>query len=136
MREGRNYRLPTEEEWEKAAGWDPDEQHLYSYGYHLDGSSCDFCNFNNCVGTATEVGHYSGGSGTGDGKSFYGCYDMSGNVWEWTSGTAGSGVVMRGGSWDSDHTQTQTTYRAYNPAPDVRDTTYGFRLVLDLEQGS
>ncbi len=105
------YRLPTEAEFEKAAGWDPVQERHYRFGEHTDGCGYDCldghrANYNSSgdpyepgasPGT-TPVGFYNGelhykvdfgwpGSQTSyqtqNAKSYYGCYDMSGNVWEW-----------------------------------------------------
>ncbi|MBI4578142.1 MAG: SUMF1/EgtB/PvdO family nonheme iron enzyme, partial [Planctomycetes bacterium] len=84
--EGVTYRLPTEQEWEKAAAWDPAQQHYYIYGFHRDTIDCSWCVYNNCYGSAgpMPVGYLNGTGGRNDAKSYYGGYDMSGNVWEWT----------------------------------------------------
>ena len=116
-REGRTYRLPTENEWMKAAGWDPVEQHEYTYGFHADSISCQQCNYANCVGAPTPVGQY--------GASYYGCYDMSGNVNEWQST-----VWYRGGYWASASNRC-TIYFRWNPG-DGRYEEIGFRLVMPL----
>lgn len=131
---GGNYRLPTEQEWEKAAGWDPVLQKLFSYGCHQDTISCAWCNYNSCKGVPTQVGFYNGiNVGTNDAKNYYGCYDMSGNVWEWTSSIySGSSRVIRGGTWSSTANPWTTTFR-YGYQPSLRIGDVGFRLVLDLE---
>ena len=131
--EGKNYRLPTEQEWEKAAGWDPAEEHYYMYGFHSDTIDCSWCNYNNCVGVPTEVGHYDGTDGTQDAKSYYGCYDMSGNVFEWTSSIYSvSYRVIRGGGWIYYEYYCRVSYR-YDLNPSVRSYCLGFRLALDFD---
>lgn len=123
---GLNYRLPDKYEWQKAAAWDPVEQHFYTYGFHSDTIDCTKCNYNNCVGDPTEVGNYD------PYKSYYGAYDMSGNVFEWTSEISGSSRVIRGGYWGDDAAFCAVTYRGSYP-PSGRSYGLGFRLVLDLE---
>lgn len=136
QREGRTYRLPTEQEWEKAASWDTSLQKHWTYGFLNDSIDCTWASFNDgnkyCVGnTTSEVGHYNGTAGTNDAYSYYGCYDMSGNVWEWTSGYDGAGNrILRGGSWLNVAVYCTSTYRNYGTASDRYDHC-GFRLVLD-----
>ncbi|MCP4644118.1 MAG: formylglycine-generating enzyme family protein, partial [bacterium] len=76
------YRLPTEAEWERAAAWDG--SYHYRYGNGSDSISSANANYNadNPLGLSSypytsPVGYYSGAS------SPAGCFDMSGNVWEW-----------------------------------------------------
>jgi serine/threonine-protein kinase len=63
-----------------------------------------------------------------DGRSAYGCYDMAGNVWEWTESPWGHAerLVVRGGSWGSNHDYARCAYRYYS-YPENRNDDLGFR---------
>jgi formylglycine-generating enzyme required for sulfatase activity len=152
-REGKTYRLPTNQEWEKAAAWDPIQQKHWTFGFQSEEISCVSANHNTvrwtcgdyscwndgggpCVSGTTEVGHYDGLEGTNNSHSFYGCYDMSGNVREWTSSVDGLQQVIRNCSWSSvgyfqssPYTCTTTWYQSSAPVNMFDDV--GFRLVLD-----
>lgn len=133
--EGVPYRLPTEEEWEKAAAWNPAQQIYWTYAFQRNTIDCTWCNYDpgtDCVGNTTPVGHYNGTGGRNDAKSYYGCYDMSGNVWEWTNSwyTVNQYRVIRGGSWNVNATYAACSYRTYS-TPSARNISNGFRLVLD-----
>jgi len=132
---GLNFRLPTEYEWEKAAGWDPVQQYHYTYGYHQDIHGCEWMNYNNlCYGGLLPVGSFNGTEDKENAKCFYGCYDMSGNVWEWTSSMySDTKRVLRGGCWHNNASSCTVTrrYNGFNPSD--RYYSVGFRLVLDLD---
>ncbi|MDO8630877.1 MAG: SUMF1/EgtB/PvdO family nonheme iron enzyme [Phycisphaerales bacterium] len=139
-REGRTYRLPTEQEWEKAAAWDPTIDRHWVYGFQSDSITCAHANFYQqssfpCVGGPTEVGHYNGTGGTNNARSFYGCYDLTGNVHEWTGSIySGTNRVVRGGAWTALFSSAPSEYYSFtrNPADrTVRHPNIGFRLVLD-----
>lgn len=125
---GKNYRLPTEAEWEYAA---------------KGGQSYKYAGSDN-IGS---VAWYDGNSGSkthpvGQKQAnAYGLYDMSGNVYEWCSdwykGYPGSsGVsdytgslrVLRGGGWYSGSQYCRVALRN-NYAPASRGYYIGFRLV-------
>ena len=132
---GKNFRLPTEAEWEYAA-----RGGNKSKGYKYSGS--------NTIGS---VAWYDSNSGdkTHDVKTKQanelGIYDMSGNVREWcqdwkgdyssssqtnpTAPSSGSIRVLRGGSWNRSARLCRVSYRYYYD-PDYRSNSLGLRLAL------
>jgi len=123
------YRLPTDQEWEKAAAWDPLEEHYYIYGFHRDTIDPNWCNYNSFYGGLTPVGYFDGTGGRNNAKSYYGCYDMCGNISELT----GFGAGVRGGAWTSGESWCQNTKMYDVPLPLGARRDYGFRLVLGGE---
>ena len=84
-------RLPTEEEWERAARGDGDARE-YPWGDAFDATKCNA----NLIDQLPPVGSYPGG------VSPHGCCDMLGNVEEWTASLYESREywrVLRGKSW-------------------------------------
>ena len=82
--------LPSEAEWEKAAGWDPEQQrtHEYPWGkgfkpYHANTEELG-------LNQTTPVGIFP------EGESPLGVLDMSGNGWEWTRSLFGKDISVEG----------------------------------------
>jgi formylglycine-generating enzyme required for sulfatase activity len=114
-------RLPTEEEWERAARGPKGTK--YPWGKEdIDPSRANY--EESKIGHPTPVGLYPSG------VSAEGACDMVGNVLEWTSSewSKGSGTyVWRGGCFVNDRRLARPSYR-YSVRPDVQDQILGFRL--------
>lgn len=128
-------RLATEEEWEKAARGAKGKEYPWGKKFNMK-------NANTSVGGSAatmKVGTFK------KGVSEYGCYDMAGNVYEWTSTwydpypgnpevTIEYGTVfrvLRGGSYLGDSFKARSAKRHY-AKPDADREDFGFRCAKDL----
>ena len=132
---GKNYRMPTEAEWEYAArGGNRSQGYKYSGSNNIDDVA--WYGVNSCDKTH-EVMTKS--------PNELGLYDMSGNVWEWCSdwygdypssaqhnpkgASSGSNRVLRGGSWFDIADCCRVSSRG-SITPSDSDSDLGLRLAL------
>jgi gamma-glutamyl hercynylcysteine S-oxide synthase len=135
-------RLPTEAEWERAAGWDLRRGKMrFPWGQESMGYEA---NLGHRRFSPAPAGSYGGG------VSPVGCVQMAGDVWEWTSSSfqAYPGFlpfpypelseiyfgdeyrVLRGGSWATDPIVARTSLRNWED-PGSRHVFAGFRCARD-----
>ena len=130
-------RLPTEAEWEYASRGGIQNKN-FPWGDQIDSTRA---NYGKKFRTTLKVGSFT--------PNGFGLYDMSGNVWEWTSDNYGDDYyskspgqnpkgpmtgrfkVIRGGSWHSGAMCVQTYYRNGLSASWV-DFAVGFRCAKGL----
>jgi formylglycine-generating enzyme required for sulfatase activity len=121
------YRLPKEEEWEWAAGGEPDGS-IRKYPWPKDKGEPgkNLANFNKNVGATTPVDRYPGGATPS------GLMDMAGNMWEWMENYYDKdedSMALRGGSWYSKKGSLVCSARDFNYPRYLWYYYYGFRVL-------
>jgi formylglycine-generating enzyme required for sulfatase activity len=142
---GKEYRLPSEAEWEYAC-----RAGTTTPFYFGETITTDLANYNGNYTYGNEAkGKYR--EKTTEVGSFppnaFGLYDMHGNVWEWCGDNwhenyqgapndgsawidkASSIIVLRGGSWNDDPDNCRSAFRIRNARVNIADDD-GFRCVV------
>ncbi len=139
-------RLPTEAEWEVAAGWDPVRERAVLYPWGDEPATPSRANLD-----AVRAGPARPGSHPGN-VSPLGCYGMIGDVWEWTASRflpypgfqafpypeysevffGDEYRVLRGGSWATRPGAIRNTFRNWD-LPQRRQIFSGFRCASDAK---
>ena len=153
---GAIYWIPLENEWYKAAYYNPTlNSGTGGYTTHGNGfsttpgsvtasvtgvgSAGGTGNFANYLGTAIWNSNPAPTSvGTNGAASYYGAFDMSGNTFEFNTltGVASSNVAIRGGSFVSATSAAISSSTRFDFSTSDTDNEFGFRLVTVPEPGS
>jgi autotransporter-associated beta strand protein len=136
--------LPSENEWYKAAYYDPrttaqggppSDSHYWFYGTSSNATPTssgptalpNHANYAHVVNNLSDVGAYTGTT------SPYGAFDMAGNVWQWNEALiSGSFRSGRGGTWDGLESDLPSSVRL-SGRPAVEGLDIGFRVATILE---
>ncbi len=136
--------IPSENEWYKAAHYQPSTSggpadSFWLYPTQSDsvpsndlidpdpGNNANFYQDNGyTVGSPrflSDVGAFE------NSQSYYGTFDQGGNTWEWTEALIGSDRVLRGGDWVVPENFLRSTERlGFNPSAEINE--FGFRVAI------
>jgi ergothioneine biosynthesis protein EgtB len=137
-------RLPTEAEWEKAACYDAQRTARHAFPWGDESPNTENSNlFENGLWTVGPIGAFPNGANA------YGCQQMIGDVWEWTTSAYVpypgfksefdeyndkwfvNQKVLRGGSFATPQLHIRSTYRNFFHTHE-RWMTSGFRCAKDV----
>ena len=142
--------IPSENEWYKAAYYDPslnsglggywgyatrsNTAPVNSWALRTSANEANYCNGSYTTGGApylTAVGSFTNSA------SAYGTYDQAGDVWTWNDAViSGVGRGLRGGNWrDTDSGNLASSARLLND-PAVEGISVGFRVANAPEPNS
>lgn len=141
-----NVWLPSEDEWYKAAYYDPTPGAGGGNNYWGQATQSDTAPTEataNATGVITNPGpnvaNYNRGAdwnsqngnvttvGSAAANNYFGTADQAGNVFEWNDAIRNGGLVVRGGAWRESSTFLHASYRDSGP-PTTEDVAIGFRV--------
>ena len=140
---GKEYRLPSESEWEYAARAGTETVFHWGNEVGSNRANCDGCGSQWDATQTAPVGSFA--------PNAWGLYDIHGNVWEWTEDCRGidtydgaptdgsawlaepcSMRILRGGGWDNHSDFSRSSYRGSADATLGTDVL-GLRVALTLQ---
>ncbi|MBI4615020.1 MAG: SUMF1/EgtB/PvdO family nonheme iron enzyme [Planctomycetes bacterium] len=118
----RRWRLPTGPEWELAAGGPAGR--AWPWGERFDPSRARSGDLDGVRFTDPVLAHP-------DGRSIFGCYQLAGNLWEWTATPfSEDSIAVKGGGWAEGSEGLRVSSRLGN-GPRAVTASIGFRLVCE-----
>jgi formylglycine-generating enzyme required for sulfatase activity len=115
-------RLPSEDEWYKAAYYNGATSTYSLYPNGRNSITTADSNYNMSVGASSNVGSYS------HAPSSYGTFDQGGNVWEWNDAAVGTSRGLRGHSWTNGLVDYLSSSFRLSSGPDDENWNFGFRV--------
>lgn len=136
--------IPSENEWYKAAHYQPSTSGGPADSFWLYPTQSDGVPSNDLIDPdpGNNANFYQNNGYTLGGpvylsevgafensQSYYGTFDQAGNTWEWTEALIGSDRVLRGGDWVVPDLFLQSTYRlGFDPS--AENSEFGFRVAI------
>ena len=139
--------IPSENEWYKAAYYDPTKGGTGGYWLYATQSNALG---GNTIGAANSANYWAGGyvgypgmaltdvgAYGANSDSFYGTNDQGGNVWEWNDAVISDSYRgLRGGSWSDIGDALRSSNRGSNVPWDGNSSVTGFRVAAVPEPDS
>ncbi len=138
------YKLPTLDQWYKAAYYTTDKNASGESGYYQFATQSDIApknskatslgntaNYANSVKQTTQVGAYT------NSESFYGTFDQNGNVGEWCETIVGSSLPLLGGDYSSTSSLLNSGSAGSDLlSPSSTASNAGFRVMYTIPEPS